>query len=227
MSIAQYTVTDETALAWCNKLHAEGIELNMHWDGGGDSGWVEFQIDKADLTDEDREMISYLENKCYDELDYGSWAGEFYASGDAAFDPEQNAFVGIDSYSEDTSLDVDCELRIAVSKDVWFDQIEIALEDEEINAKVDVIVRNGFKTDVHHAAEKALATSIEEQVNIIITEKVEKVGHEYRSMWEQITLSKNDFTLEGDEMVHTLKSLSVGIYESDDKSIFINLSNEE
>ena len=222
MSTASYEITNETALAWCKKLHEEGITLNMHWDGGGDSGWVEFQIDKSNLTEEDNEMIAYLENKCYDELDYGSWAGEFSATGDAAFDPEQNAFVGTDYYSEDESITKSCALRIAIPQQVWFDSVEIMVEDEEINVSVDIIVRNGFKTEAHTAAEEALVISIQDQVSDIVSDV-----QNFRSMWEEINLSKADFKLDGDEIVHIMNEISVGVYEEDEKGIFINLDNEE
>lgn len=222
MSTASYEITDHAALAWCHKLHAEGILLNMHWDGGGDSGWVEFQIDKSDLTEEDSAMIAYLENKCYDELDYGSWAGEFSATGDAEFNPEENAFIGTDYYSEDDSITKACELRIAFPKDVWFDSVEIMVQDDEIVVDVDLIVRNGFKTEAHTAAEEAMRVAIQDQVNDIIAD----VDH-FRSMWEEINLSKDDFKLEGDEVVHIVGHISIGVFDEDEKSIFINLDNVE
>lgn len=222
MNTASYEINDLAALAWCKKLDAEGIDLTMNWDGGNDSGWVTFEIDKAELTEEDHNMISYLENKCYDELDYGSWAGEFSANGQATFDAEQNAFVGTDYYSEDDSITKDCELRIAIPKDVWFDSVEIMVQDEEISVSVDIIVRNGFKTEAHTKAEEDLGTAIQDQVCDIVADVAD-----FRSMWEEINLSPSDFTLTGDEMVHVMKKISVGIFDEDEKSIFINLDNEE
>lgn len=222
MSTAQYIVNDLEALEWCNKLHDEGFELKMTWDGGGDSGWVDFVVDKATLSEEDETFINYLRDKCYEELDYGSWAGEFYASGYATFDPGHKAFVGIDDYSEDDSINKECELRIAIPKDVWFDSVEIMVQDESVEVTADIIVRNGFKTDAHTAAEAALEKSIQDQVNEIVSDI-----DNYRSMWEEINLSPSDFTLEGDEMVHVMKDISVGVYISDEKEIFINLDTEE
>lgn len=219
---ATYEITDEKALEWCAKLTAEGIDLKMTWDGGGDSGWVNFEVDKSDMTDEDNEMVEYLREKCYEELDYGSWAGEFYASGEATFDPEQKAFVGIDDYSEDDSINKECELRIAIPKDIWFDSVEIMIQDEEIEVSVDIIVRNGFKTPDHTAAEQALEQSIHDQVCEIVSDV-----NNFRSMWEEINLSPSEFTLQGDEMVHIVEDISVGTYNSDVKDVFINLDTEE
>lgn len=222
MSTASYEITDLAALAWCKKLDADGIDLTMNWDGGNDSGWVTFEVDKADLTEEDNNMIAYLENKCYDELDYGSWAGEFSANGQATFDAEQNAFVGTDYYSEDDSITKDCELRIAIPKDVWFDSVEIAIHDEEIEVSVDIKVRNGFKTEAHTKAEQALETAIQDQVCDLVADV-----NNYRSVWEEFTLLPSDFTLIGDEMIHIKEDISVGIYDEDEKSVFINLDTEE
>lgn len=225
MSKASYEITDASALEWCKRKTEEGIELRMTWDGGNDSGWVDFQID-GDRTDEDNEFIEFLTNKCYEELDYGSWAGDFSANGEAIFNPTENAFIGTDYYSEDDTITQECALRIAIPKDIWFDSVEIAIQDEEIRVNTDLVVRNGFKTPAHTEIENALDESIKDQVNEIVKE-VELAGHEYRSMWEEVNLSKADFTLEGDELVHVVNSIGVGCYQTDEKDIFINLDNEE
>lgn len=226
MSTALLEITDEACLAWCNKKHAEGVTLNMHWDGGGDSGWVDFQID-GDSTEEDQAFIDFLTEKCYNELDYGSWAGEFSASGDAEFNPTEGAFVGTDYYSEDDGETVECELRIEIPKDLWFDSLEIMIQDEEIDVSVDMIIRNGFKTDAHTAAETALSKTIETQVQEIVNDAIKYKSIEFRSMWEEISLSKSDFTEEGNNVVHIVKEITIGTFQSEDRHIFIPLANEE
>lgn len=221
MSCAKYEITDEAVLAWCKDLHEKGYELAMSWSGGNDSGYVEFILDKPDKTDQDLEYIEYLENQCYDELDYGSWAGEFTAEGQATFDPEQNAFVGTDYYYEDTSEEVDCNIRLAVPKDVWFDRLEMHIEDHDINVSSELVVVNGFKTLGHEITQDNLNESVQDQVNEIIS------GIEnYRSMWTDITVNYSEFTPEGDEMVHYITSLEVGTEDGDEKSIYISLDNE-
>lgn len=228
MSTATFEINNLEALAWCKKKHAEDRTLNMHWDGGGDSGWVDFQIDGA-ITDEDQAFIDFLTDKCYSELDYGSWAGEFSASGDATFNPEEGAFVGTDYYSEDGSIDYKCELKIDVPKNVWFDAVEIMIEDEEIEVSVDLIVRNGFKTEAHQNAENSMTTSIKNQVSEIVEEYINynSSPQSFRSMWEEINLSKSDFLETEAGMSATLNSISIGVFDEEQKDIYISLNEEE
>lgn len=220
MSCAKYEITDEAVLAWCKDLHEKGYELAMSWSGGNDSGFVEFILDKPDKTDQDFEYIEYLESECYDQLDYGSWAGEFSAEGTAMFDPIENAFVGTDYYYEDTTETVACNLRLAVPKDVWFDRLEMHIEDHDINVTSELIVTNGYKTLGHEIAQDNLNESVQDQVNDIIADI-----DNYRSMWVDISVNYNEFTPEGDEMVHYLTSLEVGTEDGDEKGIYISLTN--
>jgi len=219
-------ITNGGLKEWADRLTEEGKDINMTWDGGGDSGWVDFLIDDEEpTTDEDKEYAELLRDLCYEKLDYGSWAGEFSASGEVIYDSETGTFEGTDFYSEDETVSGPCEIRIAIPKDIWFDSVEIMIQDQEITATVDLIVRNGFKTEAHTEAEEALAASIEEQVNASVDSILE--GREFRSMWEEINLSKNEFTIEGDEQVFILRELSVGTFEEDERDICINLTTEE
>lgn len=217
-------LTDGEVMAWADKMHAEGFELKMTWDGGGDSGWVDFECDKDNLTEEDTAMIEILRDICYEELDYGSWAGEFSANGEAIYDPETKCFEGTDFYSEDDQVSVDCDIEVRIPKDLWFDRIEIMIQDEEAIVSTDIIVNNGFKIDRHTEAENAINESVSDQVDEIIN-KVE--GYEYRGMWEEITLNRSDFVIEGDEAVAHIHKIDVGIYRTEEKEIFINLNPEE
>ena len=217
------SLTEGKAAAWADALVEQGIELKMTWDGGGDSGWVDFVVDKDDLTEEDNEMIDILRSYCDEELDYGSWAGEFSASGEAIYNSETKCFEGTDYYSEDDSISVDCDIEVKVPKDLWFDSIEIMIEDEAVHVTSDIIVNNGFKIDGHNEAEEEINESVSDQVDDIIKSKC---THEYRSMWEEITLNRSDFVIEGDYAVAHINKISIGIYNSDEKEISINLNPE-
>lgn len=215
---------------WADRLTAEGKELKMTWDGGGDSGWVDFVIDDAAAeTDEDKEYAELLRDMCYEELDYGSWAGEFSASGECVYNPTEGAFVGTDHYSEDDTTNVQCELTIEIPADVWFDSVEIMIQDEEVEVSVDLVVRNGFKTQSHDDVQKTLEASIKAQVHEIIDEYINNntTGQDFRSMWEEINLSKSDFILDGNVMKAALTEISLGTWESEEKDIVINLDNED
>ena len=52
------------------------------------------------------------------ELDYGSWAGDFSANGEAVYDSKEKAFVGTDYYSETESVPVKVSIPINIPKDL-------------------------------------------------------------------------------------------------------------
>lgn len=85
-------------IAWCCNMADAGHTLEICWEGGGDSGWVYFELDGKTI---ENDITEFMVNKMYDELDYGSWAGEFNASGRAQFDPATKKFVGTDHYSQE------------------------------------------------------------------------------------------------------------------------------
>ncbi len=217
-------------LEWAMDLHAQGKELKMTWDGGNDSGWVDFLID--DATPEpgiDADNAEILRDMCDNELDYGSWAGDYSANGEAIFNPEEKSFIGTDYYSEDDNVSQSCELRIELPGNVWFDSVEIMIQDESVEVDVDLIVRNGFKTDLHTIAENMLKASIKDQVDAIVNDFIRNNRHqEYRSMWEEINLSRADFTqeTEGGKFVHVVKEIGIGIYVTEEKDICITIDPE-
>ena len=200
----------------------------MTWDGGNDSGWVAFSIE-GNLTEEDKSFIEYLREKCYNELDYGSWAGEFSANGEATFDPKESSFIGTDYYTEEENVTRECGLKIAIPKSIWFDAVEIAIEDIEVTVRTSLVVRNGFKTSTHEQIETSISASITEQVLFIIDQYESDDGYNmpFRSIWENIRLSKADFKEEGDELVHIITALTIGVDNESEKEIFIQLKEEE
>jgi hypothetical protein len=216
-------------LEWALDLHAQGKELKMTWDGGNDSGWVDFLIDDATPEEGiDADNAEILRDMCDSELDYGSWAGDFSANGEAIFNPEEKSFIGADYYSEDDTISQNCELRIEIPGNVWFDSVEIMIKEQEIEVEVDLIVRNGFKTELHTITEKILTESITSQIDTIVDDFMKHSGNEYRSMWEEINLSRADFTqeTEGGKFVKVIEEIGIGIYNTEEKDICITIDPE-
>ena len=79
----------EDVIKWCDKKTTEGSKIAICWEGGGDSGWVYMEVDGAQSTDPEAE---WLVDRMYSVLDYGSWAGEFNASGRAEYDIKTKIF---------------------------------------------------------------------------------------------------------------------------------------
>lgn len=214
---------------WADRLTAEGKELKMHWDGGGDSGWVEFLIDDEEPKEgEDAENAELLREMCYSELDYGSWAGEFQASGDAIYDPEIGAFEGTDYYSEDDQALCTIPITVIVPSNIWFDELHITVQDEEIRVEADFVIKNGFDFPLKEEITKELEQDLNDKFDATVEEFLKHNTEEFRSMWEEIKIPFSNFKDMGDGTRQAvIESFNVGIFREDPKEISISLIPDE
>jgi hypothetical protein len=227
--MSQKIVATSDLIKWCDEQVAQGKKLSMAWEGGGDSGWVYFKIDEEQVSDSaETDEISQLTDLMYDQLDYGSWAGEFSASGEAIYNSEEKAFVGTDYYSEDETYPYECSLQIRVPKRLWFDSIEYNFEQEDPVIDIAFIVRNGFLTDEH--------TQVAEQVKVSLNDQVQKAINDYSSLpestpyeniWQNDRINRSEFVEDGDYLVATIDELSIGTRSETEKDIYLELINQE
>jgi hypothetical protein len=224
--MAQKLTATSDLIKWCDEQVAQGKKLAMAWEGGGDSGWAYFKIDDEHADENDE--INQLLDKLYDTLDYGSWAGEFSASGEAIYDPVEKAFVGTDYYSEDDTYYFDYPIKITVPKSLWFDALEYNFEDENVKVDVAFIIRNGFLTDLHTEIANQIEENLEEQVEQGIQAYIEiENGTEYRSIWQNERFNRDQFKEEGDNLVAVIEQLNIGTCTTDEKGIYLELITEE
>jgi len=231
--MAQTLVVNQSLIEWCDKQVAEGKKLEICWEGGGDSGWVYFQIDGKNIGDhDDSPEIETLINKMHDELDYGSWAGEFSANGSAVYDPESKAFVGTDSYSENESSEFKTDIKILIHKSLWFDSVSYSIEDEDpdeqnIQTDFQFQIRNGFRTIEHD--------KVREQIIDVLVKEAERINDEYESVndeefigiWDHNEIQRSEFKVEGDYLVYDIHSISISIRSNIDKDICLSLKHDE
>lgn len=219
-------IVKKEVIDWCNQQVDEGKELKFTWEGGGDSGWANLVLDGNNI-----EVVGYsdvLLDGIYEELDYGSWAGEFYASGEAIYNKEEQAFIGIDDYSEDDTVLHKCKIILNVPSKLWYDSINILIEanyDESPDIKLDFVIKNGFITQEHLET----ADLLKEELSTRVLEEIEEFsqGYEFRSVWQQIILNRT----EGVETTagfikHEIVSIDMGTTVSDEKSIYLQLISE-
>lgn len=228
--MAQQVVATSDLIKWCDDQVDKGHQLSIGWEGGGDSGWVFFKIDGEQVSESaETPQIEELISRMYDQLDYGSWAGEFSASGEAVYNTVEKAFVGIDSYSEDETYAYKYPIKITIPKKLWFDAIEYNIEQEEpIIDDVAFIIRNGFLTDEHTAVAQQIKESLDDQVEAAIA-AYQKLpdATEYRNIWQNERIERSEFKEEGDNLVATIEELSIGTYKSDEKDIYLELITQE
>lgn len=218
MSKENLSVKD--VLDWCLKKTEEGSEVVLKWDGGGDSGWVHLEVDGEDSNDDEAE---WLIDQMYDTLDYGSWAGEYSASGEAPFDPDTKMFQGTDYYTETDSTNVECKIEIRIPKHIHFDDLEIHTQDEECNVDVTFGIRNGFD----HPDAEALIEQLQERLSSEIYEAARADvddEDEIDSFWETYSLFReSDFTEDGDDLVHVMNHITYSKRHTSENYVEINL----
>lgn len=215
-----------TIAEWCDQQVAEGKEIVLKWEGGGDSGWVYFEIDGEQVENEYTES---LVNYCYDTLDYGSWAGEFDATGEAMYDPKQKAFVGTDYYSETDVETRDPKITLSIPKNLWFDGLSVEVEETEYevsNAGVNVklIVQNGMVLDDHNQVAEQLKEQIVEHLN---NEFKDEIGED-SALFADIVFLADDFKTDADgNKVIDMNQVNVRVRNTDEKDIYLEVEDME
>lgn len=227
--MAQKLKTQLSLIEWCDQQVAEGKKLSMHWEGGGDSGWCWFEIDGQQVAEsEQNPQIRQLLDLMYDTLDYGSWAGEFSANGEAEYDNGHKAFLGTDYYGEDQTEYHECDIKIKIPKHLWFDAIEYNIESEEAHVDFAFIIRNGFLSDEHNS----LVDKIREEISDAVDIEIEKFTSdpknlEYQSIWQNVRVDRSEFEEEGDMLVYSIAELNMSVRSEEPKDIYLQLETEE
>ena len=205
---------------WCNQQVDEGKELKFTWDGGNDSGYADLVLDGNNI-----DVAGYsnvLLDGIYEELDYGSWAGEFHASGEAIYSKEEQAFVGIDDYVENETIGYPCEIVLNVPNKIWYDSINIRIESEDEGypeIEVSFIIKNGFLTQEHREIADLLKDELFAKVNDEI-EKFKNGGADFRNVWESLVLDRSEGVETTPGFIkHEIGSISIGTSTSEEKSI--------
>jgi hypothetical protein len=217
-------LTKKDILAWCIDQHNQGLSVTLEWDGGGDSGCVNWTGDS-----EENAYTDYILDMCYDELDYGSWAGEFSAHGTAEFDPEEKAFIGEDLYSEDEYVDHEINLEIPIPKNIQFDDFHFEIDcphDEECNFSASITLANGFNLPTTNAYLANLEVELAEKVNENMTDYSQKTGDEYIRCYQTEVIPRHGFSENCDNLVYTLSEITYTVESTMSKNIFINLDVE-
>ncbi len=225
--MAEQLKVNPSILEWCNKQVDEGNELKICWSGGGDSGWAHFQIDGEDV---DNQYTAYLVDKMYELLDYGSWAGEFSAEGEAVYNKENQSFEGVDYYSEDETVLRDCNIVIQVPKDLWHNNLSISIEGndgERTRIEARFGIKNGFLSGKHIMFIEDLEEKMQVEVDAVIDDFINNSTTDYRGIWETINLEPKDGVLKEDFLEYTINSLNIGTISTDEKDVYLDITADE
>jgi hypothetical protein len=217
---------NKSILQWCKDLHEAGNELVMKWEGGGDSGWVYFEIDGESADNEyTRALVDRMDNT----LDYGSWAGEFSASGSATYDPETNSFTGIDFYGEDDGDVMDAAFHIHVPKKLWFDTLHVEVEcnyDEGAQMSVRLLLKNGFLTNEHKEFCSNLENTLEPEFNSLFESYGSKNGYQFRGCTDSWVLERSEAIERDDMLVFKITKVDIQINTNEERNVVLELDEE-
>ena len=216
---------NKSIVQWCKEQHEAGNELTLKWDGGNDSGWVHFEVDGEDI---DNEYTRALVNRMDDVLDYGSWAGEFYASGTAIYDPESNSFTGVDYYGEDQSDSEDIDIKITVPKKLLFDTLHVEVEcnyDESCDTSVRFLIKNGFLTEEHTTFCSNLEQELKKDFDDVFN-NYQSGDKELRYCGDSWILERADAVESGDDLIFYIKQVEFSVMDSIEKNIVLELDEE-
>lgn len=216
----------KSVLDWCNSQVDAGNTLTIGWEGGGDSGWAYFKINDKEVNND---YTEFLLDRMYEVLDYGSWAGEFNATGVAKYDKDEQAFVGTDEYSEDETIDHPYIIQIDVPNELWFDSISVQMDqdyDDSPNVEVTFNIKNGFLSPEHDK-------QVEKITNLLIN-KMEEVAdnfadtdREFRGIWENTSFNRSEGEVGETHTRFTIESVGVRTTTSDEKSIYLEVEDEQ
>lgn len=216
----------KSILAWLKEKTDQGNEIKMKWEGGGDSGWCYFEIDGETI---DNEYADCLLKRIDDTLNYGSWAGEFNASGEAIYNPEKNAFEGTDFYGEDTSEVLDVDFTVRVPKKLWFDTLHVECEanyDEEPEMSVRLLVKNGFLTDQHTEFCSNLENTLWLEFSSLFSSYESTDGYEFRGCTDRWILERADAIESGDDLLFYIKQVDIQVMTNEERGIVLELDEE-
>ena len=176
----------EDVIKWCDKKTAEGSSIAICWEGGGDSGWVYMQVDDAETSDAEGD---WLVDRMYDVLDYGSWAGEFSASGRAEYDPTTKMFEGEDCYSEDESLTLELDndeiITVKIPKKYFFEELSIEFDNilDAGDVTIRPVVKNGILNQELITYCESLEDDVRDKARALLEKHLEDTDSEY-SGWQ-------------------------------------------
>lgn len=223
---ANEPVINKSIVQWCKDLHEVDNKLTLKWEGGGDSGWVYFEIDGEGV---DNEYTRALVDQMHTTLDYGSWAGEFNASGSATYNPETNSFEGTDFYGVDESEVLDVDFTIRIPKKFWFSTFHIEVErnyDEPGNTSASFLVKNGFLSQEHTDFCRNLEQELVKDFDDVFDNYKSNDGYEFRSSTDSWILERSEATEEGDELVYKIEKLDIQIMTNEDKPVVLELNED-
>lgn len=222
--------SNKEIIDWLDELVKEKKEVKLCWEGGNDSGWCWLEVDGS--RDETSLEASRLIDMMYDTLDYGSWAWDFSAQGEAMYDPKKKAFIGTAYYVETTGDNKEWNLTVRIPGDIFFDSFFYNIDhhrEEDIQVHAEIRIRNGFKTPKVDIIEDQLKQHLMYNAEILVD--VLSDDDDYDHTFVSDTIRRTDFKRVEENGVsyfeHVIDKFMYYRSETDEKGIYLSLVEED
>ncbi|MGM1428298.1 hypothetical protein ACS126_03515 [Sphingobacterium lactis] len=175
--------------------------------------------EELDWQDEKvRAIVDFID----DFIGYGSFAGDFSTDGLLEFSKEDQCFYGTDTYVESESETGQCEIKIALPTDIWFDQVRLFICDnrwDPLQVAVELIVNNGPITDKHIEIQDKATEHFTAEVEVFMQEH-----HQMTGIWYNEIIPSTLFTMKGETLEHTVDEISYTCDTVDERDVLISLN---
>ena len=212
-------------------MAAEGKEIKVTWEGGNDSGGYSMYIDGEQVNYGDvfyDEVVDFVS----DTVDYGSWAGDYFADGSVYYNKDEGAFIGEGKETESESATLeDISIEIRIPKSLNFDAFEITTEGthcwEELSIDCKFIISNGPVFPEHGEVEDNMNYYVMESVTHILETDEACKDEEIGWVGNDWYILRGEFKEDGDELVHVIDNIDYSYNNTRYQSYHISINEEQ
>jgi hypothetical protein len=212
-------------------MAAEGKEIKVTWEGGNDSGGYSMYIDGEQVNYGDvfyDEVVDFVS----DTVDYGSWAGDYFADGSVYYNKDGGAFIGEGKETESDSATLEgISIEIRIPKALNFDAFEIITEGthcwEELSIDCKFVISNGPVFPEHGEVEDNMNYYVMESVTHILETDEACKDEEIGWVGNDWFISREEFKEDGDELVHVIDNIDYSYNNTRYQSYHISINEEQ
>jgi hypothetical protein len=216
----------QTLRQWLDDLEAQGKEVKLTWEGGNDDGSFNVYINDEVINIDGDSMGGRLVDIVADQIDYGSFAGDFSTSGELLY--EDGHMTGNDFYSVSESDTFDIEdkpILIEIPEYLWFDSISITTEgflSESVSVSVNFNISNGPVVDDHGKLEDELS----EMLDHLISSHLDEVKKEVTYVYNEWNFIFDEGEVKDGKRIFIIDSIVYSYENGEDKAIAIEITDE-
>lgn len=207
-------ITAKTLIEFCDK-YAELGKLYLEWNGGNDSGSI-YLVSATPIHDDDQQFEDELVNQMDSILDYGSWAGDFSANGEAVYNTETKKFEGVNHEFTTTAKSQNIWFEIGIPSNIDFKSMYIEIGDSIFNPRVSVYFNHAENDDLRILL-AAHATLISERLTELLKSIVDELEDKEVDEWnDYLSFARSEFHVDAVNNVLEISITEVDYIIEDD-----------